>query len=214
MPGVLRAVCTFLGLFTMFLIASALAKNVMYIRQYGMTVLRVGSGAFLLALAAVFLAAVLRCHIRRVRAIPVALISFACTLCALGLADIDRGCAKYNYEAYTAGSLKEIDCAYLGELGEAGVPYLTELAMRGNGSDAAEAREELFWAVEDLYDGEWKDIWTKNDIYFNYLEPQRRKYPAPSQFSVPRQRAYAALDAFLKEDPELMRNMAEEIGGS
>ena len=209
MPGALRAIGTFLGLFTLFLIASALAKDIEYIRNYGMTVLRAGSGTFLLALAFVFLAALLRCYIRKVRVLPAAMVCFACALCVLGLADIDAVCAKYNYEAYRNGSLNEIDCAYMRELGADGAPYLVDLAMHGNEVDAAAARTELYYLIPELYDGEWKSVTSQVDEYYrDYMEPQRHKYPALSQYSVPRARAYAALDALLKEEPEFMKTEA------
>ena len=209
LPGVLRAIGAFLGLFTLFLIATAVAKNVMYIRNFGMTVLRVGSSAFLCALAVVFLAAIGRCFIVKVRVLPVALAAFACTLCVLGICNINAICAKYNYEAYRDGRLKEIDCEYLYELGEEGAPYLVELAMHDNDLAGMNARRELYWEIRDLYDGEWKEVTVGVDAYhYEYYEPQRHTYPALSQYSIPRAGAYAAIDAFLKEEPEFMKTQA------
>ena len=212
LPGALRTIGAFIGCFTLFLIATAVSKNIMYIRNSGMTVLRVGSSAFLCALAVVFLAAILRCFFARVRILPVALVAFACTLCVLGIGNINAACAKYNYDTYRSGQLKKIDCEHLSSLGAEGVPYLVDLAMHGTEDDAAAARTELYYLIPELYDGEWKSETEQFDEYYTeYLEPQRHKYPALSQYSIPRAKAYAAIDALLKEEPEFMHVEAQKF---
>ncbi len=129
-PGVLRALGVFIALFTLFLIATALAKNIMYIENFGMTILRVGSSAFLCALAIVFFAASLRCFFRKVRILPVAVVTVSAVLCVLGWMNLNAVCAKYNYDAYRSGKLKTLDLEYMYNLGEEGVPYLAGTRKR------------------------------------------------------------------------------------
>lgn len=208
LPGVLRGTGAFLGVFTLFLIATAVSKNVMYIREYGMTVLRVGSSAFMIALAAVFLAAILRCFITKVRVLPAALAAFACALCVLGLCNINGICARYNYESYKNGSIGRIDAEYLYELGAEGVPYLVKLAAEDN----EDARRELYQALQNYYDGSWPGLYGEGG--YAYFKPEKRAYPALSQYSIPLARAYAAMEPFLQEYPDFTRQAVLEGASS
>jgi hypothetical protein len=186
----------------------------LYIREYGMTVLRLGVSAFMVFMAAVFLAALLRLFIRRVRVLQVSAVAAAAVLIVLGAGNINGFVAEYNYNAYAAGQLQKIDASYLGDLGPEGAPYLVKLMEDENGSPALrrEAATAFYRVCCDaLYQNEWEQekIYEINgkpytDYGYTFASPLARKAGRPSQYSLSLQRAYAAADAFLTAHPDFL----------
>ena len=197
LPLVLRLTGTFLSLFTILIIATACAKDWIYIQNLGMTVRRVGAGAAMLCMAALFVALLLKCYLPRVRILPVALVVGALTLSVLGVGNLNRVAAKYNYEGYRSGRYESVDCNYLYDLGDEAVPYLVKLAEEGYpGADA-----NLFCAAANLY----RDLWDYEppvSAKAEKAETGPRSYAKPSQYSVARAEAYRALDDFLAAHPD------------
>ena len=204
-PVVLRVLGVFIDLFTLLLICTAQAKMILYIRAYGVTVKRLGTSAFMLLMAVVFLAMLLRFFIPRVRVLPVAVVTAAVIVLILGVGNMHGFAARYNYTAYENGALTTIDTAYLRRLGDEGVPYLVELAKRGSRG----AYAQLCIAVEERYEGEYENIQNGQEE-LSYFCPTEKNAGKLTQFSVPRRKAYAALDALLQEQPDFLRTFAAE----
>lgn len=120
-------VCTFIIVFTLFLIATALAKMVIYIGYFGMTVLRIGTSAFMIFLAIVFIALIFRCFIKKVPVIKIALVTATCVLLALGFMNVGKFVAEYNVNAYKNNKLQTIDVNTIKKQGMAGVPALYDV---------------------------------------------------------------------------------------
>ena len=219
LPVLLRVLGTFVDVFTLFLICTAMAKMVLYIRQYGTTVLRLGTSAFMLFMAVVFLALLVRFYTAKLRVLPVAAVTAAVILLVLGIGNLHGFCAKYNYTQYQNGNLRTVDTAYLRQLGDEGIPYLLLLRNDANKEIAKNACIELYVAVCDRYEGE--DIEIKDDpeplitddeipIPKTYFMPTDRRFGSIYQMNLPRKRAYDALDRLLKDDASFMRRYAEE----
>lgn len=189
----------FIGLFTLLLIAAAISKMVLYISSYGMTVLRVGTGVFMLIMAAVFITVILRCFTDKVKILQTALILSSLALILLGTVNINAVIAKYNYDAYISGKLGKIDTNYLYSLGEEGVPYLIKLA--GTEKYYLKAKSALWDSTSTLY---YNDSLIGGNEAYRFEE---KIYPKFSQWGVSRSRAYNAIDALLKESPEFFDNM-------
>ena len=77
------------------------------------------------------------------------------------------------------------------------------------------AAGNLCIAVEELYEGEYREIPIPQNEQTDeseppetrmYYAPLEKLYPKLSQQSIPRRRAYAALDTFLCDDPDFLRD--------
>lgn len=199
LPAVLKVFGCFIGVFTLAIIATAISKMVMYIDNYGMTVLRLGTSAFMIFMAVVFIAVIIRCFTDKVKILHTALITASVILIALGAVDIRAVAAKYNYNAYITGKLKAIDTEYLYSLGEEGVPYLIKLLDDKDYSD--HAKVNLYDVVLDLYDiGESEK--------YDYV-PGDKSYPGFTQSGVSRKIAYRELDKLFEKDKLIFGNIFE-----
>ena len=138
-----RCICLFIGLISIFLVATASAKMLMYIGSYGLTRARVTTEVFMLWLA---VTTVLVCVWLFRQKLPYMKISMvlALSLCAaLFWADVDARVAQYNVRAYQSGKLETVDVGYLDSLSSGAVPYLHELTTDADREVAARARLAL-----------------------------------------------------------------------
>ena len=138
-----RWLCLFIGFVTLFLVAAASAKMLLYIGSYGLTVRRVATEVFMLWLA---VTTVLVCVWLFRPSLPYMKVStvVGLALCAgLFLGDLDGRVAQYNVRAYQSGKLETVDVNYLGELRYGAVPYLEELTQDADEKVALAATLEL-----------------------------------------------------------------------
>ncbi|MBE6749873.1 MAG: DUF4173 domain-containing protein [Ruminococcaceae bacterium] len=202
-----RLFCVFIGLFTLLIITTAISKMVLYIDTYGMTVLRLTTSAFMIFLAVVFIAVMLKLFIKRIRIIYTALITASIILLVLGIGNVNKVAADYNYYAYKNGLLEtEVDVYSFYELGDEGVPYLVKLCDEQDLTLREDAREQVKSLITfgDYYETEYEEI--KGNLYgfIGRYEVKGKVYDKPSQFSFARNEAYEALDKFIEENPEIL----------
>ena len=192
----IKAVATFIAVFTLIIIATAISEMVLYIDAYGMTVLRVTTSAFMLFLSVVFISVILRIYITKINIVKVALLTAGCIVLVLGVANVNAVCAVYNYESYQNGKLATVDVEAMYDLGDEGIPYLVKLA---EGSDQALAeRAERYLAKAYVYD--YFDNLRHMKFTVSDLEENKR-YTGFQCFSIPRARAYECLYTVLEENP-------------
>lgn len=209
---VLKGTCTFICLFTLLVIATAVAKMVMYIREYGMTELRVGTGAFMCFIVAVFVALTLRLYLPKVRVLRVALIGAACTVLLLGAGNYDGFIAAYNDKTIYADDPGLSAADELNDLGPAGVPYLVKLADNADPKVAERADEALRDLRYEYYDYEYDfDSFDKDAV----VEPEFR-YDVKTQggfnhYNIPVAAAYKALDAYFADGKPLRDAVADSM---
>lgn len=126
--GLTRMLCLFLGLVTLFLVATASAKMFLYIESYGLTRLRVLTEVFMiwLGLTTVFVCIWL---FRPKAGYMKQSVLLALSLCAALLwLDVDAQVARYNVRAYQTGKLETVDMTHLSGLSDSAVPYIAALA--------------------------------------------------------------------------------------
>ena len=193
----LRAITTFISLFTLIIIATALSKMVLYIGTYGMTVLRLTTSAFMVFLGVVFVSMILRIYCLKINVVKTALITAGCVIVVLGALNVNAVCAKYNYESYINGKLNSIDVAAMHGLGDEGIPYLTELAYDENEDVALRAQEYLAEAYIYDYFEDMRDL----ETFTADTLKQHRKDKNFGHYSVPKAKAYEALYKFLEDNP-------------
>lgn len=199
----IRVLGTFIGLFTLVIIATALSKMFLYIKNYGMTVLRIITSSFMVFLAVVFIAVIIRCYSSRVRVIRTALVTAVAVLLVLGFGNVKSFVAAYNYNAYKSGALEEIDVQTVYELGEEGVPYLVKLSCEKDTVVSDRAKNLLIDTFTDMYEYEseykYDESTSLNRHVYTFKE---HKYKGFEEWSYSRGVAYAYLDKILEKNPD------------
>lgn len=112
-PRAMKICTVLLCLFTLFMIATALAKMLLYIRAYGLTPLRLYTAWFMVLLAAVFAVLLLRIFLRRLPTAAVLTAVFAVMFGALCFSRPDALIAEYNLTRYEQGTLSDPDLKML-----------------------------------------------------------------------------------------------------
>ena len=105
------------------------------------------------------------------------------------------------------GTLSTVDTAYLRKLGDEGIPYLAELTKDDNAEIRRQAYAQLCIAVEERYEGEYENV---PEEEMSYYCPEGKNNGELKAFSIPRRRAYAALDVLLQAEPDFLRTYAAD----
>ena len=196
----LRIICTFTGIFTLIIIATALSKMFLYISSFGMTRLRIQTSAFMVFLAVVFISLIIRLYLPKVRVIRTAFVTSAVVLIALGVGNVNSIVADYNYKAYKNGTLESVDIDAIYDLGHEGVPYLIKLAQDENLLVSDEAHEYLYGILAD--GGYDMKVTTDSDGYSVTYKKNRNMGLA--DFSIPEYRANKALTEYVKKNSDFI----------
>lgn len=186
---VTRLLCLFICLFTLMIIATALSKMWLYIKSFGLTVMRVNTSAFMVFLAVVVISLILRLFSSKIRVLQVALITASCVLIILGGANVNRVTAEYNYQAYKSGKLESIDVRTIHLLGDEGVRYLLELRDDENAAVANDAKFFIKYSIDSEY-------------YHTYVKDvktviRERQHTGIGSYSIVRNQAYNLLDDYI-----------------
>ena len=154
-PLLTRMLALFIGLMTLFLVAAASAKMVMYIRSYGLTWSRVTTEVFMLWLAVTTVLVSIWLFKASLPYMKWSMV-LGLALCAvLFLGNVDARVAQYNVRAYQSGKLETVDVEYLRELSEGAIPYLEELTRDADEKVAKDAVNTLRYYY-DLDDTDWR----------------------------------------------------------
>lgn len=105
----MKAYTITLSVFTLMLISTALAKMILYIGVYGLTLSRVYTSWFMVLLACIFILLIVKQFLRKINFFLIAFIIFAILFAILIFCDIDSIIAWYNIENYLNGNLSEVD---------------------------------------------------------------------------------------------------------
>lgn len=193
-----KAVATFISLFTLIIIATAISKMVLYIDAYGMTVKRLTTSAFMVFLGLVFISLAFKVYCRKINIIKTALATAGIIVLLLGVFNVNTICAEYNYQAYANGKLETIDIDALYELGDEGVPYLTKFAYAKDTELAEQAQGHLAEIYCDEY---FENIYSTQGFTLDDLKANQKDSEF-YRFSLPRIKAYDALYSFIEKNPD------------
>lgn len=127
LPGLTMGLCFFLGAVTLFLIAAASAKMLLYIDAYGLTRLRLLTQTVMLWLAVTTILVALRLLKPHFGYMKPVLLTALVLLAALLWLDVDACVARYNVRAYQEGKLETVDMDHMAGLGYGALPYVQEL---------------------------------------------------------------------------------------
>ena len=176
----LRIYSAVYSVFTLVLIATALAKMLLYIREYGLTRLRLLTSCFMVLLAVCFFALLLAQFIRKLRLVGVIAAAAILSLAAITLTDTDRLIGEYNVNAYLSGKHADIDVSHFYELGHGAVPAAVRLWQSDKTDYATKEEAEYF-----LENAAWE---------FRFDAANSTVFEEFFSVSIPRSRAKAALE--------------------
>lgn len=192
-----KATATFISVFTALIIATAISKMLLYIKAYGMTVLRLTTSTFMLFLAVVFVAVILKIYTNKINVVKIALLTAGAFVFLLGAVNVNSICAKYNYESYKSQKLESIDIETMYYLGDEGIPYVVKLACCKDKEIAYTAQTYLAKAYKyDYFDNGDIETFTLNDL------KQNQKHSGIFEFSYPKSKAYDELYKFIDANPK------------
>ena len=126
-PRFTRFLCLFLGVVTLFLVASASAKMFLYIDSYGLTRLRLLTQVIIFFLGITTVVVSVWLFVPKFSYMRVVLIAALVMGAAVAWADVDTVVARHNVTGYLEGRYVRIDVSYLDELGNGAVPYIAQL---------------------------------------------------------------------------------------
>ena len=213
LPLPVKVTCTFICLFTLVVIATAVAKMVLYINEYGMTQLRVRTGLFMCFIVAVFVALSLRLYWQKARVLRVALLGAAVTLLVLGMGNDNAFIARYNdanvYKDNPGYSAVEEQR----ELGPEGVPYLVKLAQCPNRKVAQAADEALYALCDEYYryDYDFESSGPNGGSYAPIYDFSVKTRDGFDQYNAAVTKAYEALDAYFTGEKPLRETVADRL---
>ncbi len=161
-PGFTRFLCLFLGVVTLFLVASASAKMFLYIASYGLTRLRLLTQVIIFFLGITTVVVSVWLFVPKLPYMRVVLVAALVMGAATAWADVDTVVARHNVTGYLEGRYERIDVAYLGELGNGAVPYIARLTEDPNSNIA----EDAINAMPNSAQVDWDDFRDWNYVNF------------------------------------------------
>lgn len=156
-PLALRVYTVMISLFTLLIIATAITKMLMYIDEYGMTLLRVYTSWFMLLLALIFVL-IIALQFRDYALWKAIFATFAVMFAVLCFGNFEGFIARYNISAYQSGKLSELDVSEFDELGFAAVKPAAELLESGSLSESDAKRVRGFLKSEKFADEDADDF--------------------------------------------------------
>ena len=152
--ALLKLFQTFIAVVSLVIAASSFSKMFLYISLYGLTRKRVLTSIFIVMLAIVFVALIIRTFASKFPYMKMIAVCAAAVLIAVGYADIDYRITKYNFEQYQAGNLAILDTdgGFIDEVGDSAIDYIYKFATEGKGDIQDRAQSKLceLWGRENV----------------------------------------------------------------
>lgn len=140
-PLTTRLLCLFVGIVTLFLVATASAKMFLYIGSYGLSRLRVLTQIIMLFLAVTTGVVMVWLFVPELPYMKVVLLTAMVIGTVTLWTDVNTQVARYNVDAYLTGQLDHVDVAYLNSLGSSAVPQLARLAEQAEDAGVAKTAQ-------------------------------------------------------------------------
>lgn len=171
-----RLLCLFLGLVTLFLVATASAKMFFYIGAYGLTRLRVLTQVVMLFLALTTVLVCIRLFVPRLAYMKAVVLCALILGAAVSWADVDTVVAKYNVDAYLSGQLETVDVNYLNSLTGGALPHILRLSEEAPDPEIAQMARDV---LSHRFESPAEDFRGWN--YVNHIAAQLVPFPEDTQ---------------------------------
>lgn len=146
----LKALCTFVSVFSALLVIVAMQKMVMNVSVYGLSKNRILVFAFMLMMLVVIVMLIVHIFAPKVPYMQTIIVFCSALLIAISYSNVDARIADYNIKAYNNHTLENLDVGNIADLSDSAVPYLISLVKSGN----TDAQEELYRVVGNNYHDE------------------------------------------------------------
>ncbi len=144
--GAVKGFLTFIDIFSILFIITAISKMIMYVKNYDLTVSRLEVFAFMLITIVFLLAFITKIFNLKVKSIKVAFALSSLFLTVVCLMGIVNTVARYNTNAFLSGQRESIDVSYLSDLGVEAVPSLAKLRA----SDDKRTSDRAFYHLNKI----------------------------------------------------------------
>ena len=170
----LKIISLIFSVFTLVLIATAIAKLVMYIDYYGLTPKRVHAAWFMAVLAVIFILISIKQFAKKFNVVAVSIAVLVVMFALIALPNVDGFIAKYNVDRYLDGTLESVDIDAMEDLGLASVPQMVRLVktLEQSGEDTAllSGAIKFLRRIESRYFTEDPDLFTYTLPYIKAKE--------------------------------------------
>lgn len=139
-----RVYTALIGISTLILAATAWAKMLLYVDTYGLTLSRVYTLWFMLAMALLFIVLLIKTVVPKTPFIPIALSILLVLFGGLIFPNAPAAVSAYNTEKVLAGEMWELDEDYFWQLGEAAIPDAVRLEKSDRANAATRAGATQF----------------------------------------------------------------------
>lgn len=139
----LRAISILVSLMTLVLIGTAMAKMMLYIDRYGLTIKRVLSSWFMVLLFILFVIVIIRQLVPRFKLFTASAIAVSAMVLLLSGCDYIGVIANHNVNMYISGRTEHVDVSALTSLGDSSVPAMVRLATYYNENGMTEEYEYI-----------------------------------------------------------------------
>lgn len=137
-PLATRLLCLGIGVMSLFFVAAASGKMLLYIGTYGLTRQRVLTQVIMLLMAAITLVVLVWLFVPRLPYMKLVLLSSLAIGSITLWADVDTVVARYNVDAFLSGRLETVDVGYLGSLSDGALLQLERLTRLAPDSQEAD----------------------------------------------------------------------------
>lgn len=171
-PLSVRLLCLFIGLVTLFLVATASMKMFLYIDAFGLTRLRVLTEVFMIWLGITTVVVSVWLFVPKLPYMKVVILTAMMIGAAVIWVDVDTAVARYNVSAYQTGKLETVDVEYLASLSDGAVPYIARL-MDTEDPAVAQAAENALANRRAYHNDDFRDWNYVNEIGEKVLDSLR-----------------------------------------
>lgn len=179
--SVMKLMETVLVVLTLFLIASAFSKMVLYMDAYGLTLLRLYTSWFMLLCAVVFVAMLIKVHAPKFALTRFCAIAFVALFLALNYANVDALIPQYNIQRFESGKEKTVDVDTFYDLSDSMIPHAVTLLDAKDPKTARMARVLLEDRAAILEDNRWQVFSVARQNAINALRAKGITYhPRPA----------------------------------
>ena len=198
---IIRIFIWFIGLFTILLIVTAIAKMILYIKSFGMTELRILTSVFLVFLLVLRIVFIMRCVSPKICLFRPALILALLFATVVGFIGTDRFVSAYNTKAYISGKIDTVDVYTMSESGYASAKYLIKLEehLVRTEAESSETYEKTVNGLIDVFNGMYEI--DKKGLY------NRKNEFSIASFNLEKELAYGHFDKYLKENPTFLQEV-------
>ncbi len=151
-----KGISTFVSLFSVLMIVTAMRKMKLYIDIYGLTKYRLLVSVFMIMLFIIIGFFMLHIFVPKVSYMQPIIIICSCIFIGISFADIDAQIAKYDVNAYKNGKIDSIDIYYLDELSASAVDYIIDLTSVEDEKVAESARNIIYDKINYDYSDKLK----------------------------------------------------------